>query len=195
MADFPSRAAALEAVRTLIAYIGDDPTREGLAETPDRVLDAWRKDWGAGYAEQPANLIKLFDASPKLRLQPMIVVRDLSFHSTCEHHMAPFFGHAAIAYIPRQEIGRLGLSKFARIIDHFARRLQTQERLTDEIANFLNDNLSRDVAVTMRATHMCMVSRGVRQPNAQTITSALKGAFYDDSATRSEFFRACADDR
>lgn len=196
MTDFPTRAAALEAVRTLLAFIGDDPTREGLRETPERVLKAWAQDWGAGYAEQPTNLVKLFEGedpipdAPQPR-PPMVIVKDLSFHSTCEHHLAPFYGRAAIAYIPTWR-GKLGLSKFARILDYFARRLQVQERLTDQIADFLAEHLSPDIAVSMQASHMCMVSRGVRQPNALTVTSALRGVFYDEASTRSEFFRATA---
>lgn len=187
---FPSRAKALEAVRTLLAYVGDDPDREGLRDTPTRVLKAWAQDWGRGYSHpDPATLIKTFDAKDRPPVAPMVVVRDISFFSMCEHHMAPFFGSCAIAYVPNGS-GLLGLSKFARIVDCFSRRLQVQERLTDEIADFLGSNLSDHVAVTMQATHLCMVSRGVHQANAVTVTSALRGNFFDQPETRAEFFAA-----
>ena len=188
----PTKAFALRAVKTLIQYIGDDPAREGLQSTPLRVLKAWEQDWGAGYKPKPNNLLTFFDAAPLSESidhkQPMIVVSDIAFCSHCEHHLAPFFGDCAIAYIPCER-GKIGLSKLARIVDYFARRLQVQERLTTQIADFLVEHVSDDVAVLMKARHMCMISRGVKQPEAKTVTSELRGAFYSEEATRAEFYR------
>lgn len=189
----PTREEAVAAVDTLIHWI-EGFKREELKDTAERVIAAWIDDWGSGYyfMDSPVRVyedyVKLFDFKPKSH-PGMIVVKDISFYSTCEHHLAPFFGTCSIGYIPTQD-GVIGLSKFARIVDLFARRLQVQERLTEEIAAFLALHLSLDVAVTMKATHMCMVSRGVKQPNAQTITSSLRGAFYDDASTRAEFYAA-----
>jgi len=185
----PGHQAALEAVRTLLRYIGDDPARPGLADTPERVLRAWRDSWGKGYTPPPRDLLRLFEngaAAPPY--DQMVVVSGINFYSTCEHHMAPFFGTAAIAYIPSHR-GIVGLSKLARVVDHFARQLQVQERLTAQIADFLEARLAPDIGVSLQATHLCMVSRGVQQPNALTATTALKGRFLGEPATRAEFLR------
>lgn len=188
----PTDRAVKSAIRTLISYIGDDPDRPGLLDTPTRVAKAWRSDWGIGYdPKDPANLAKLFeheDDNGRRHPHEMVIERNITFSSHCEHHMAPFFGTAAVAYIPTDQ-GIVGISKLARIVDHYARRLQVQERLTTEIADFIREHISPDVAVLTRATHMCMVSRGIKQPIAETITSAMRGAFYTDAATRSEFLQ------
>jgi GTP cyclohydrolase I len=195
----PTRAEALTAVRTLIAYIGDDPQREGLLDTPERVLKAWGKDWGRGYQEiAPADLIRTFEGqhnpaylhpAPR-RYDQMVVVKNIDIFSCCEHHMAPFFGRAHIAYVPGSK-GLVGLSKLARVADHFSRRLQVQERLTEQVAGFLAEHLSPHIAVMLACTHLCMVSRGVQQAHSITQTTALRGDFYNDPTTRAEFLRAC----
>ena len=176
---------ALLAVQRLIAFIGDDPSREGLKNTPQRVLDAWASDWGSSY-KQGEPLLTMFNNDCALENGQMVLVKDIELHSMCEHHLAPFFGKAHIAYIPGPK-GIVGLSKIVRVVDFFARKLQVQERLTHQISDYLVDNLAPDVAVVIQATHMCMVSRGVKQPNSTTQTAALRGAFYNDPATRSEF--------
>lgn len=191
------RDEALKAVQTLIAYIGDDPTRPGLKDTPQRVLEAWEKAWGRGYQPlHPHELIKLFEAEaqvdPKRPIyNQMIVQRDITCFSHCEHHMTPFHGVAHVAYVPDAR-GLVGLSKLARVVDHFARRLQVQERLTEEIAGFLATHLSPHVGVTLDMRHMCMISRGVSQQHSSTITTALRGNFYDLPAARAEYLQAIA---
>lgn len=185
--DETDMGGAAKAVRSLLVCMGEDPDRPGLQGTPERVARAWFGDWGRGYREGPPTLTFFRDAS--INYDQMVVERDITFFSHCEHHMAPFFGTAAIAYIPEPEKGILGISKLVRIVDHFSRRLQVQERLTAQIADFLWPQVSLDVAVVLRATHFCMSSRGVRQPNATTITTAIRGRFHD-AAPRAEFFRA-----
>lgn len=183
----PSRFRAMAAIKTLLAYIGEDVDRPGLLDTPERVLKAWEQDWGKGYRAPP----------PELRMFPergidydqMVVVRAQHFYSCCEHHMAPFFGTADIAYIPDPARGVLGLSKFSRVLGHFSRRLQVQERLTAQVADYLCEHVSPNVAVVMRAQHMCMMSRGVGQHTAVTKTSAMRGEYLTDAATRAEAFR------
>lgn len=192
----PTIEQAREAVRTLIAYIGDDPSRPGLKDTPDRVLNAWRADWGTGYHERlPAELLRTFEnGDGGTPYNQMVVVRNITFHSNCEHHMVPFFGQASIAYVPGGK-GIVGLSKLTRVVEYFSRRLQVQERLTEQIADFLETHLSGDIGVLLTATHTCMASRGVRQPHSETLTTALRGDFYRDATTRSEFLRACHAER
>lgn len=190
----PTRADALSAVYTLLAYIGENPEREGLRETPSRVLASWEECWGMGYRASDdlgvaAHLLKTFEADSDLRYNQMVIVRDISMFSHCEHHMTPFFGSAHIAYVPGER-GLVGLSKLARIVDLFARRLQTQERVTTQIADCLSMHLSEHVGVLIEAQHMCMLSRGVRQPRSTTITTALRGDFFNDQATRAEFLSA-----
>lgn len=190
----PTQEEALLAIRTLISYLGDDPDRDGLQDTPARVLKAWRQDWAQGYITcAPAELIRLFDRGADLtqRFDQMVVIRDIDVFSHCEHHMTPFFGKAHIAYIP-SDAGLIGLSKIARVVNHFARRLQVQERLTEQVAEFLATELSPDIGVRMSCVHMCMLSRGVQQAHSSTITTALRGAFYDDPTTRAEFLQACS---
>ena len=178
----PSRRKALAAVRTLISYIGDDPTREGLLDTPERVLKAWQESWGSGYRDLASSLT-VFENDGEY--DQMVVQREIVFHSHCEHHLAPFSGTAVVAYIPRGKI--IGLSKLARIVEHFSSRLQVQERLTGQVANFLETNVSPDCAVMMDATHSCMTSRGVCQPRSITTTTALRGIFKSDPAAHQEF--------
>lgn len=190
----PTHKKALAAVRTLIEYLGDDPDREGLRDTPERVLKAWKQDWAAGYPyTDPHALIKLFEpaARSSQRFDQMIVIRDIDVFSHCEHHMTPFFGKAHIAYVPSEK-GLIGLSKMARIVNYFARRLQVQERLTEQVAEFLAAQLSPDVGVRISCIHMCMLSRGVQQAHSSTLTTALRGEFHDNQTTRQEFLQACA---
>lgn len=180
-------AAAVTAVQTLLLYIGEDITRPGLEETPERVLKAWRECWGRGYLEHKPELhIKCFPHMPD---DQMVVVSGIAFYSMCEHHMAPFYGYASIAYIPDAR-GVTGLSKLARVVDGYSRRLQVQEGLTRDIADGLTRALSADVGVRLAATHTCMSTRGVMQPNALTTTTALRGEFYANAQTRAEFLRA-----
>lgn len=180
----PSRKEAIEAIRTLIAYIGDDPNRSGLLQTPDRVLKAWDEAWGIGYHD-PSFTLTLFENDETPIYDQMIFMRDISFHSTCEHHMVNFSGTASIAYIPKDKV--VGLSKLPRIVNHFASRLQVQERLVGEIADFICQNISPDCAVSLEAMHLCMASRGVRQPKSTTVTTALRGIFKVDASAQSEF--------
>lgn len=189
----PDTAVAEEAVRTLLSYFGDDPDRPGLRDTPKRFLKAWREEWGAGYGEPASRLVQLFpDALESSERRSMVVVGDIRFYSHCEHHIAPFYGSCTIGYIPDPARGAIGLSKLARITDHFARRLQVQERLNDEIADFLASRLAPDVGVVMRAVHMCMCSRGAKQPDSATTTSSLRGVFFDDHRARAEFLSLAA---
>jgi len=189
-----NRKEALQAIRTLLAYIGEDPERPGLLGTPERVVSAWENDWGSGYDpefkdEQASSIAGGMFHGEAQNYNQVILVRKMHFVSHCEHHMAPFFGTIDIAYVPR-EGNILGLSKFARIVDLVSRKLQVQERLTTEVASMVKQATnSNDVAVLVRAIHMCMISRGVRQPESETITSALFGEFYDSPETRNEFLR------
>jgi len=174
-------------VTRLLQRMGEDPGREGLRETPDRVLRAW-DHYCQGYTEEPADVLKVFEDGTPAETDEMILVRDIPIYSHCEHHLAPFFGHAHIAYIPSTKI--LGLSKFARLAGIFARRLQVQERLTAQIADALisSDLAPRGVGVVLECRHMCMESRGVRVVGASTTTSALRGVFKNPEV-RQEFLR------
>ena len=173
------------AVRDMLELVGEDPDRDGLLKTPERVERAMR--WlTRGYDLDAAEVIG--DALFEETHQNMIVVRDIEFYSMCEHHMLPFFGKAHVAYIPDGRI--VGLSKVARVVDVFARRLQVQERLTDQIAEALDDALApRGVGVVLEASHFCMMMRGVEKQGSRTLTSALRGAFREDASTRDEFLR------
>jgi GTP cyclohydrolase I len=180
---------ALEAyaaiVREQLTLIGEDPSRDGLVKTPDRVARAMGF-LTQGYAMTLEDAVgeALFEEEQ----ENMIMVRDIELYSLCEHHMLPFFGRAHVAYIPDGRI--IGLSKLARIVDMFARRLQVQERLTEEIAEAICDILKpRGVGVVIEASHLCMMMRGVQKQNSTTITSALRGNFRDDPKTRDEFLR------
>jgi GTP cyclohydrolase I len=170
-------------VQVLLREIGEDPTRDGLEETPSRVAKAFRF-FTQGYQQNPREVLSeaLFDVS----YDEMVLVKDIEFYSLCEHHMLPFFGRAHVAYIPNGKV--LGLSKVARLVEIFARRLQVQERLTVDVAETIEKELSpRGVAVVIEAIHLCMMMRGVQQQNSFAITSSLRGVFQSDSKTRSEF--------
>jgi len=172
----PTREEAEAAVRTLIAWAGDDPDREGLVDTPRRVAKAYREFY-SGYSENPnEELARVFTEVDGYA--DMVLVRDITFFSHCEHHMAPFSGKAHIGYFPRD--GVVGLSKLARIVDTFAHRLQTQEALTAQIAGAIEDGLrSRGVAVMIEAEHSCMTMRGVKKHGASTVTTQFTGVFRD----------------
>jgi GTP cyclohydrolase I len=173
-------------VTRLLQYIGEDVTRGGLLETPKRVLKAW-KDMTAGYSVEPKALLKTFDDGAE-GVDEMVTVQDIPVWSLCEHHMLPFFGTATISYIPSKRI--VGLSKLARVVDAFARRLQVQERLTNQIADVLQTELQPlGVGVHLRCRHLCMEARGVKTHNSNTVTTALRGVIKDEPATRSEFLR------
>jgi GTP cyclohydrolase I len=174
-----------EKVRDILAALGEDPSREGLVKTPQRVESSLR--WlTQGYRMSVEDAIG--DAVFEESHQSMIMVRDIELYSMCEHHLLPFFGRAHVAYIPDGKI--LGLSKVARIVDVFARRLQVQERMTDQIADAVMDVLQpTGVGVVIEAAHFCMMMRGVEKQNSRTVTSALRGIFRDDSKTRVEFLR------
>ena len=180
----PSREEAEAAVRTLIAWAGDDPTRQGVASTPGRVLDAYGELF-AGYREDPAKFLeKIFEETAGY--DDLVLVRAIPFASHCEHHMLPMRGQAHIAYFPNR--GVVGLSKLARVVDAFARRLQTQERLTAQIADAIQTALQpKGVAVLVEAEHMCMTMRGVQKPGASTVTMRFTGVFQDDPAEQARF--------
>lgn len=171
------------AVRTILREIGEDPEREGLQRTPLRVAKMYA-ELTAGYHVDPQALLN--GAIFHVDYDEMVIVRDIHFYSLCEHHALPFFGHAHVAYMPRGKV--IGLSKIPRIVEMFARRLQVQERLTVEIADFLDAMIEpRGVAVVAQAVHLCSVMRGVRKENASMITSAMRGVFRNSSKTRAEF--------
>ena len=172
-----------QAIRTLIRWSGDDPDREGLRDTPKRVGRAWR-EYCSGYGDDPAvHLARQFEEVGGY--DEIVLLRDIPFQSHCEHHMAPITGTAAIAYLPRDKV--VGISKLARVLHGFARRLQIQERLTAEVAQCIWDNLKpQGVAVVISAQHGCMTGRGVRTPGVTMVTSRLFGCFLDSEATRKE---------
>lgn len=170
--------------RRFLESIGEDPDRSGLHETPSRVEKAW-KDWTAGYKQDPAEVLKVFDDGAE-QYNELIVVRGIPVYSHCEHHLAPFFGKATIGYLPNGKI--VGLSKLTRLVDCFARRLQVQERLTTQIANALMQHLEpKAVGVVISCRHMCMESRGIRTAGEETITSAMLGELQPNLALRTEF--------
>lgn len=170
------------AVREILIAVGEDPDREGLIETPKRVANMYEEIF-AGLTEDPKQHIKLFNEHSN---DEMVIVKDIPFYSMCEHHLLPFFGKAHIGYIPSDN-KIIGLSKLARIVDNFAKKPQVQERLTSDIADFLNDNLQpKGVAVIMEAEHMCMTMRGARAAGSKTQTSALRGIMRTDAKTRAE---------
>jgi GTP cyclohydrolase I len=172
-------------VRETLRALGEDPRREGLVKTPERV-EASLRFLTQGYWQTVEDVVG--DAVFEESHQSMIMVRDIELYSLCEHHLLPFFGRAHVAYIPNGKI--LGLSKVARVVDVFARRLQVQERLTDQIADAVMDVLNpTGVGVVIEAAHFCMMMRGVEKQNSRTVTSALRGIFRDDSKTRDEFLR------
>jgi GTP cyclohydrolase I len=180
----PTEAQAEAAVRVLLEYIGEDPLREGLQETPARVVRAW-SEYCVGYSSDPVTILKKTFENPEEYSEP-VVLRDISFVSHCEHHLAPINGFADIAYIPSKRV--VGISKIARVVECFARRLQTQETMTAQIANCIQDNLMpAGTAVRTRATHACMTNRGVCKSGTLMTATAFKGEFENNSAIKAQF--------
>jgi GTP cyclohydrolase I len=175
-----------EAIRTLIRWAGDDPTREGLVDTPSRVARAW-KEYCQGYDEDPGHYLgRTFEEVGGY--DELILLKEIPFQSHCEHHMAPIIGSASIAYLPNDRV--VGISKLARVLNAFARRLQVQERLTAEVAQCIWDHLKpQGVAVVICASHSCMTARGVRTPGVRMMTSRMMGAFLEDSRSREEVLK------
>lgn len=180
----PSRTEAEEAVRTLIGWAGDDAGREGLVETPARVVRSYEEMF-AGYDADPVDLLRrTFEEIEGY--DEMVLLKDIRFESHCEHHMAPFIGKAHIAYLPLKRV--VGISKLARLVEVYAKRLQIQEKMTAQIANTINEVLQPEgVAVVIEAAHQCMTTRGVHKPGVLMVTSRMLGAFRDNPSTRREF--------
>ena len=183
----PSRAEAESAIRTLIRWAGDDPDREGLRATPSRVARAY-EEWFSGYNDDPREYLKrTFEETGGY--DEVVVLRDIRFESHCEHHMAPIIGRVHIGYLPRSRV--VGISKLARLVEVFAKRLQIQEKMTAEIASCLDTVLKpHGVAVVTEATHQCMTTRGVHKPGVSMVTSRMLGVFRDHAETRHEFLSA-----
>jgi GTP cyclohydrolase IA len=181
--DQPTREQAEAAVRTLLRWAGDDPNREGLRDTPSRVARAY-KEFFVGYDTDPvAVLERTFEETDGY--DEIVLLRDIRLESTCEHHMAPIIGRVHVAYLPHRRV--VGISKLARVVDAYAKRLQIQEKLTAQIANTIQDVLEpRGVAVVIEAAHQCMTTRGVHKPGVTMVTSRMLGAFRDDPTTRRE---------
>ncbi|BBK35253.1 GTP cyclohydrolase 1 [Allostella sp. ATCC 35155] len=182
--DRPTQAEAESAVRTLIRWAGDRPEREGLKDTPARVARSFA-EFFAGYALDPVEVLqRTFEEVEGY--DEMVVLRDIRFESHCEHHLAPIIGKAHVAYLPKTRV--VGISKLARVVDIYARRLQIQEKMTAQIANAIEEVLQpHGVAVVIEASHQCMTTRGVHKPGTSMVTSRMLGAFRDDAATRREF--------
>jgi GTP cyclohydrolase I len=182
--DTPSQELAEEAVRTLIRWAGDEPSREGLVDTPARVARAF-KEWFRGYALDPeASLNRSFEEIEGY--DEMVVLRNIVFESHCEHHLAPIIGEAHVAYLPDRRV--VGISKLARVVEIYAKRLTIQEKMTAQIANLLDRVLKpRGVGVVIQAQHQCMTTRGIHKPGTKLVTSRMLGAFRDDPQTRREF--------
>ena len=185
----PSRAEAEEAVKTLISWAGDNPEREGLIETPKRVVKSY-EEFDAGYDQDPESILsKVFEEVEGY--DEMIIVKDIRLESHCEHHMVPILGKAHVAYIPDQRV--VGISKLARVVDLYAKRLQTQETMTAQIADTINRVLKpKGVAIVIDAAHQCMSSRGVHKTETSTVTSRMLGAFREDPKSRMEFMNLIA---
>ena len=187
----PSREEALRAVETLIRWAGDDPAREGLAGTPDRVVRSYR-EFFEGYRIDPVELLqRTFEEVEGY--DEMVLLKDIRFESHCEHHMVPIIGRAHVAYLPNNRV--VGISKLARIVDAYARRLQIQEKMTVQIANSINEVLQpKGVAVIVEASHQCMTTRGIHKSGVSMVTSQMLGSFRKDARTRSEFLRMIGKD-
>ena len=184
VADRPTRQEAEAAVRTLLRWAGDDPAREGLCDTPSRVTRAY-EEFFSGYATDPVNLLaRTFEEVEGY--DEIVLLRNIRLESVCEHHMAPILGRAHVAYLPDKRV--VGISKLARVVEAYGKRLQIQEKLTAQIANTINEALEpRGVAVIIEAAHQCMTTRGVHKTGVTMVTSRMLGAFRDDPATRREF--------
>jgi len=182
--DRPDRAEVEAAIRTLIEWTGDDPDRDGLAETPSRVARAF-EEFFAGYGQDPVEILqKTFEEIEGY--DEMIALRGIRFESHCEHHMAPIIGQAWVAYVPNGRV--VGISKLARVVEVYAKRLQIQEKMTAQIANTINDGLKpQGVGVIIKASHHCMTTRGVNKPDSDLVTSRMLGCFRDNPLTRQEF--------
>jgi len=185
----PSRAEAEDAVRTLIRWAGDDPEREGLLETPNRVVRSY-EEFFAGYEADPVDMLRrTFEETDGY--DEMVLLRDIRLESYCEHHIVPIIGKAHVAYLPRSRV--VGISKLARVVEAYARRLQIQEKLTAQIANTINEVLQpKGVAVVIEAAHQCMTTRGIHKPGVTMVTSRMLGAFRDNPSTRREFMALIA---
>ena len=171
------------AVKSILKSIGENPNREGLKDTPERVAKLY-EELTRGYQEDPIDVVN--DAIYTLDYDEMVIVKDIEFYSLCEHHILPFFGKCHVAYIPRDKV--IGLSKIPRIVEVYARRLQVQERMTVQIANFLNETLKpKGVAVVVNGFHLCMAMRGIMKADANMLTSSMLGSFRKDERTRLEF--------
>lgn len=178
-----TKEEALDAVRTILSYIGEDPDRGGLLETPARVVKSYGELYG-GYEQEPKSVLKTFEDGSE-GVDEMVLQRNIPFFSMCEHHMLPFYGVAHVAYLPSKRI--VGLSKLARLVEVYARRLQVQERMTNQIVDALmNDLQPLGAACVIQATHLCMVQRGIKKFSSDTVTSALRGNFKEGN-TRAEF--------
>ena len=181
-----TQAEAEAAVRTLLRWAGEDPAREGLVDTPRRVVEAYR-DWFAGYAVDPAAYLRR-TFEEVAGYDELIVLRDIRFESHCEHHMAPIIGRAHVGYLPTDKV--VGISKLARVVEAYARCFQVQEKLTAQIAHCIEDVLKpRGVGVVIDAAHQCMTTRGVHKSGVSMVTSQMLGSFREDPSTRSEFLR------
>ena len=184
--DKPSREQAEDAIRILLRWAGENPQREGLLDTPRRVVEAYG-DWFSGYAEDPQEfLTRTFEEVEGY--DEMIILRDITFESHCEHHMAPIIGRAHIGYLPRGKV--VGISKLARVVETYARRFQVQEKMTSQIARCIEDVLNPlGVGVIIDASHQCMTTRGIHKTGVSMVTSKMLGSFRDDARTRAEFMQ------
>ncbi|MDZ4841567.1 MAG: GTP cyclohydrolase I FolE [Hyphomicrobium aestuarii] len=186
----PTRAEAEHAIDTLLRWVGEDPKRDGLRLTPSRVVDAYG-EWFAGYAQDPESILKTTFEEIE-GYQAMVVLREIRFESHCEHHMAPIIGKAWVAYIPRGRV--VGISKLAKIVEVYAKRLQIQEKMTAQIAETIERVLKPEgVAVVLKAEHHCMTTRGVMKPGTEMVTSHMTGVFRDNALTRQEFLAMVGD--
>ena len=187
----PSRRQAEEAVRTLLLWARDDPDREGLVDTPKRVVAAY-EDWFRGYEQDPVRYLRRTFEEVE-GYDEMIVLRDIAFESHCEHHMAPIIGKAHVGYLPDNKV--VGISKLARVVEAFARRLQVQEKMTAQIAHCIQDVLKpKGCGVIINATHQCMTTRGIHKTSVSMVTSQMLGTFRKDARTRAEFLRIIGTD-
>ncbi len=184
--DKPSREQAEDAIRILLRWAGENPNREGLLDTPRRVVDAYG-DWFSGYQEDPQEFLKR-TFEEVAGYDEMIILRDISFESHCEHHMAPIIGRVHVGYLPRGKV--VGISKLARVVETYARRFQVQEKMTSQIANCIQEVLHPlGVGVIVDASHQCMTTRGIHKTGVSMVTSKMLGSFREDAATRSEFMQ------